>query len=72
MSFWRPSGNYDKLFHVIACTRALQNHGKVLEVFVASVEESADKSSLQLEGDTILKKALKLEAARSETSVTSC
>ena len=65
-----PSGNYDKLFRVIACTRALQNHGKVLEVFVASVEESADKSMLQLEGGTILKKAVKLETASVGDSVT--
>ena len=55
---------YWELRQTISCHcvyRALQNHGKVLEVFVASVEESAT-SMLQLEGGTILKKA-KLETA---------
>ena len=58
------------LFRVIACNRVVQNHGKVLEVFVAAVEESADASSLQLKGGAVAKKTVKLETASVGDSVT--
>ena len=38
------------LFRVIACSRTVQTNGKVLEMYVATVEESADKSPLRLKG----------------------
>ena len=51
------------LFRVIACSRTVQTNGKVLEMYVATVEESADKSSLRLKGGAVAKKAVKLETA---------
>ena len=58
------------LFRVIACNRTVQNNGKVLEMYVATVEESADKSSLRLKGGAVAKKAVKLETAGVGDSVT--
>ena len=58
------------LFRVIACNRTVQTNGKVLEMYVATVEESADKSSLRLKGGAVAKKAVKLETAGVGDSVT--